>query len=74
MAARLPHLLLLVALVLSALGGFAAWRSDTASDPPFRIDRPDRNLGEMTAGPRTVTFRITNPADIPRRIIGLADE
>lgn len=43
------------------------------SEPPMTVEAPDRDLGNVTMGTREVVFRIGNPADRPRRVIGLAE-
>ena len=66
------RLLTLVALVLLALAGWLAFAPPVVP-PPFLVEGPDRDLRRLPVGVHEVAFRITNPAAVPRRIIGLAE-
>ncbi len=69
------RLLLLAAAVLGAMAvyRFAATRAST-SDAAERlvVDPPERDLGEVPAGIRTVDFKITNTGTRDRRIVGMS--
>lgn len=53
---------------------FLALRPSSPEDPDMWIvAEPDRDLGELPLGTHPVTFRLTNPAGTPRRVIGFAE-
>jgi len=72
MTKALSRVLLLAAAGLSGLAGYLAVRLPE-EPPPFEVDEPDQDLGELAVGGHEVVFRIRNPADRPRRIIGLQE-
>jgi hypothetical protein len=60
--------------------GLAGWAAILAFRPAaqesldaWEVEEPDRDLGHIPLGTRTLTFRITNRAAIDRRVIGLAE-
>lgn len=67
-------------LLFAAIGLFL-WASvlfvvsDNAS--PVRealaIEEPERNIGELSVGAHTVTFRVRNTTQLPQRIVGMAE-
>ena len=57
---------------LFAAGYFAHW-SEPRPDPGFIVAPMEHDLGNVPLGTRTVAFAIANPAERPRRIIGLAE-
>jgi hypothetical protein len=44
-----------------------------AAESPMVVGPLDTDLGTTAPGSRTLMFTITNPADKPRRVIGLAE-
>jgi hypothetical protein len=73
MTAQLSRILLLAAVSLLGVAGYLALRPDSDALPPFVVEEADRDLGELTVGVHEVVFRLTNPADRPRRVIGLSE-
>ncbi len=47
--------------------------SHPAAEPPMAVDPLTADLGAVAPGSRPLTFMVANPADRPRRIIGLAE-
>ncbi len=66
-------LCLLPVALLAAVGGYLALRAPPRPDPPMTVEPVSTDLGVAPVGSHTLTYRITNPADRPRRIIGLAE-
>lgn len=69
----LSRLFLVIAVGLLGLAGYLALGSPDRPAPSFAVEQPDRDLGKVGVGSHTLIFRITNPADHPRRILGLAE-
>lgn len=67
------RILLILALLLAASAGFLALQPADGPVPPFTVEPLELDLGPTATGTRTLTYRITNPANVPRRIIGLAE-
>jgi hypothetical protein len=62
------------ACVLAGWAAFLAFRpAEQQSPDTWEVEEPDRDLGELPLGTRTVTFRVTNRAAADRRVIGLAE-
>ncbi len=73
MKVLLFRLFLLSAVGLLGLAGYLALREPGGPEPPLTVEEPERNLGELAIGTHELVFRITNQADQPRRIVGLAE-
>lgn len=71
---RLPLLLALLAVGLVAVAGFL-YLTDRplAPQPPFTVEPTEFDLELIPPGYHDLIVRITNPANVPRRIIGLAE-
>jgi hypothetical protein len=72
-ANKLSLFLLLSMVGLLGVAGYLTLRSDSEFLPPFVIEEPEHDLGELAVGVHDVIFRLTNPAEKPRRVIGLAE-
>ena len=73
MARWLARLSLVAAAGCLAAGAWLGLRPDAAPEPAFLVADQDRDLGAVPLGDRELVFAVTNPADRPRRIIGLAE-
>jgi len=67
------RVLLIIAAGLLGFAGYLALQSSDQPSPAFIVEECDRDLGERPSGAHTLSYRVTNPADRPRRIIGLAE-
>ena len=55
------------------LAAYFALRSELVPEPAFIVTPTDMDVGTVPLGDREVAFSVINPADRPRRIIGLAE-
>ncbi|HET6575838.1 MAG TPA: hypothetical protein VFG68_19710 [Fimbriiglobus sp.] len=63
-------------LAVLSLGGAIVARSLPArptADPPMVVGPLATDFGTVSTGPRALAVTIANPADRPRRVIGLAE-
>ncbi len=70
----LPGISAGLAVIALAAGGYAYWadRSPEAS-PPFLIDETDFSFDGLAPGEHEFAVTITNPANVPRSIVGVAE-
>ena len=70
----LPRLTGAFALIALIAGGYEyVTDRPQQSPPPFLIDETDFALDGLPPGEHELVVTITNPADVPRGIIGLAE-
>ena len=64
----------MLALAALALGGYF-FDTERPADvpPPFVVAETEFNFESLPPGEHEFVVLITNPADVPRRIIGLAE-
>ena len=59
------------AAVCAALAAVEYFRPPPGPEPAWVVAPEVADLGDVPVGERVVTFQMTNPADRPRRIVGL---
>jgi hypothetical protein len=64
-----------LAVVMIIAAGVLYWQEHEAAKPKpnFVLDQTQFELNDFPAGDHEFVIQITNPADIPRRIIGMAE-
>ena len=73
------RLFVVTALAIAAYAAYTASLTDSSSDapsadpaPPLVIAQPDQDLGLIPVGTHQIIFRIENPSDQPRQVLGSA--
>ena len=70
----LPRITVLLALAALAAGGYFYVRDRPPEvPPPFVIAETEFNFEDLPLGEHEFVVLITNPANVPRRILGLAE-
>jgi hypothetical protein len=62
------------AVVLLGWAGYSALRPAPSPEPSFVVAPAEHDLGTIPLGEHVIHFAITNPADRPRRILGLNEK
>ena len=70
---KMPILFLALGLILLASACYLYFNQEQSPDPDFILETNNITRNDLDPGEHELSIKITNSADRPRRIIGLAE-